>query len=121
MTKKTDFLPALKSVGNFTNPNSVHAIGVEYVDHRDKEKLCAPSKCHEKNGPQWKYQKTSDGDLFVRSCRQEEDVYDSNLVLYYKTLERGLKKPEPLKFNMRSLSTSGKEGRDELIKAIRAT
>ena len=40
MTKKTDFLPALKSVGNFTNTNSVHAIGESYVDHRDKLKLC---------------------------------------------------------------------------------
>lgn len=51
--------------------------------------------------------------------RAEEDVVDPNLVLYYKTLERGLKKPEPLKFNMRSLSTGN--GRNKLIQAIRAT
>lgn len=119
MTKKTDFLPALKTADK-PNPKSVHAIGVPYMDDRDKIKLCQPTRCYEKNGPQWKLQPT-EGTLFTKSVRQEEDVYDPNLVLYYKTLERGLKKPEPLKFNMRSLSTSGAQGRNKLIEAIRAT
>ena len=44
MTKKVSFLPALKEKGFFIDQNSVHAIGAEYVDHRDKMKLCAPDK-----------------------------------------------------------------------------
>ena len=58
MTKKTDFLPALKSTGNFHELTSVHAIGTTFVDNRDLAKLCAPDKAHEKNGPQWKLQTT---------------------------------------------------------------
>lgn len=96
MTKKSGFLPALKSKGNFNEMNSVHAIGTEYMDHRDKQKLYAPDKTFLKNIPKWNLQKTCDGDNFSRSVRQEEDVYDPNLMKYYKTLERGLKKPEGL-------------------------
>jgi len=44
MTKKSSFLPALKSNGNFHEIDSVHAIGVKYMDFRDKLKLCMPDK-----------------------------------------------------------------------------
>lgn len=44
MTKKQSFLPALKSSGNFHEMNSVHAVGVEFMDFRDKLKLCMPDK-----------------------------------------------------------------------------
>ena len=53
MTKKSSFLPALKSKGNFNELNSVHAIGTEYMDHRDKCKLYAPDKTFMKNIPKW--------------------------------------------------------------------
>ena len=97
---------------------SVHAIGVPYVDHRDKVKLCVPDKTFEKNGPQWKLQRTN-GDILAHSVRQEEDIYDPNLQLFYKAPDRGISKPPPLKFNMRSLSTSGAEGRTMLREAIK--
>jgi len=53
MTKKTSFLPALKSNGNFNEMNSVHAIGAEYMDHRDKLKLCMPDKTFTKESKKW--------------------------------------------------------------------
>jgi len=53
MTKKAAFLPSLKQIGNFTVQNSVHAIGTEYVDERDKKKMMAPSRSFAKNIPQW--------------------------------------------------------------------
>jgi hypothetical protein len=54
MTKKSAFLPALKSQGNFTDINSVHAIGVDYMDYRDKIKLCMPNKSFIKDDSNWK-------------------------------------------------------------------
>ena len=69
MTKKVSFLPALKERGFFIDQNSVHAIGAEYLDHRDKLKLCAPNKTFEKSNLKWNLQKTCDGDLFQRSAR----------------------------------------------------
>ena len=51
MTKKADFIRAAKFASNFEDMTSVHAIGAAYIDHRDKAKLCAPDKCHEKKGP----------------------------------------------------------------------
>jgi hypothetical protein len=54
MTKKASFLPALKEKGYFIDQNSVHAIGTEYVDHRDKMKLCAPDKTFVKSTFQWR-------------------------------------------------------------------
>jgi hypothetical protein len=73
--------------------NSIHAIGVPYMDHRDKAKLCAPDKAIEKNGPVWKLQKTCDGELFSRSVRQELDVYDLDLLKYMTKRDRGILKP----------------------------
>ena len=61
MTKKVSFLPALKEKGYFIEQNSVHAIGAEYVDHRDKMKLCAPDKTFVKSTQKWHLQKTCDG------------------------------------------------------------
>ena len=76
MTKKADFNLAVR--GKEQKTTSVHAIGVPYIDDRDKAKLCAPDKTFEKNGPQWKLQKTW-GDILAHSVRQEEDIYDPNL------------------------------------------
>ena len=64
MTKKISFLPALKSQGNFSETNSVHAIGAEYVDYRDKIKLFMPDKSFAKEKNIWNLQKTCDGELF---------------------------------------------------------
>lgn len=44
MTKKTSFLPALKSKGFFKDTNSVHAVGAQYVDDRDKYRMHAPER-----------------------------------------------------------------------------
>jgi len=51
MTKKAAFLPALNQKGNFQLQNSVHAIGAEYMDDRDKKKLMAPDRSFLKNIP----------------------------------------------------------------------
>jgi hypothetical protein len=53
MTKKSSFLPALKSNGNFNELNSVHAIDVQYMDFRDKLKLCMPDKTFVKESKKW--------------------------------------------------------------------
>ena len=64
MTKKISFLPALSAQPTFSETNSVHAIGVEFMDDRDKNKLCMPDKCYKKDIPMWNLQKTCDGDFF---------------------------------------------------------
>ena len=53
MTKKAAFLPSLKQIGNFEIQNSVHAIGTEYVDDRDKKKSMAPFRSYAKGIPHW--------------------------------------------------------------------
>ena len=53
MTKKISFLPALKSQGNFSEINSVHAIGSEFIDHRDKIKMFMPDKSFKKEKNIW--------------------------------------------------------------------
>ena len=93
MTKKISFLPALHQQGNFKEDNSVHAIGVPYMDHRDKLKLCIPDKAFKKGIPKWNLQKTCDGDVFSRSVRQEADVYDLDLYKYMTKRERGILRP----------------------------
>lgn len=64
------------------------------MDHRDKQKLCAPDKTFVKSTLKWNLQKTCDGDLFSRSARQECDLYDEDLRKYMTKLERGTYKPE---------------------------
>lgn len=85
MTKKQSFLPSLHQRGNFTEINSVHAIGVPFMDDRDKMKLCMPDKTFLKNQPKWNLQKTCDGKAFSMSVRQEKDVYDLDLLKYMRT------------------------------------
>jgi hypothetical protein len=51
MKKKIGFLPSLHQKGTFLEQNSVHAVGVPYVDHRDKMRLCMPDKTFLKNQP----------------------------------------------------------------------
>jgi len=94
MTKKISFLPALKTQAVFVETNSVHAIGTEYMDDRDKNKLCMPDKSFKKGIPMWNLQKTCDGDIFSQSVRQERDVYDDDLLKYMRTWGRGIKRPE---------------------------
>ena len=53
MTKKISFLPALKTQSVFMDTNSVHAVGTEYMDDRDKLKLCMPDKSFKKGIPMW--------------------------------------------------------------------
>lgn len=53
MKKKESFLPAIFSKGNFENLTSVHAIGTEYMDHRDKIKLAMPNKTYVKTDKLW--------------------------------------------------------------------
>lgn len=69
MTKKIAFLPALKQKTVFGETNSVHAIGSEYVDHRDKLKSFMPEKTFMKGIPKWNLQKTCDGDFFSKNVR----------------------------------------------------
>lgn len=87
-------MPALKEKGNFIDTNSVHAIGTEYVDHRDKMKLSAPDKTFVKSNFKWNLQKTCDGRLFETSARQEVDLYDEDLYKYMTKVERGIIKPD---------------------------
>lgn len=96
MTKKISFLPALDAKGEFEKQNSVNAIGVEYMDHRDKMKQMMPEKSYKKDPPKWHLQKTCDGDVFSRSTRQEEDVYDLDLLKYMRKPERGIRAPPKL-------------------------
>jgi hypothetical protein len=53
MTKKISFLPALNVQTVFSESNSVNAIGTEYMDFRDKNKLCMPDKSFKKGIPMW--------------------------------------------------------------------
>ena len=53
MSKKIDFLPALKSKEYFRDTNSVNAIGTEYMDHRDKIKTYMPDKSFKKQPNKW--------------------------------------------------------------------
>ena len=53
MKKKESFLPAIKSRGNFVDYTSVHAIGTEFMDHRDKLKLGMPDKTFVKTDKLW--------------------------------------------------------------------
>ena len=94
MTKKISFLPALNTQAVFKETNSVHAVGAEFMDHRDKLKLYMPEKCYKKDIPMWNLQKTCQGDFFSLSVRQEKDVYDEDLLKYMRTLGRGIKKPD---------------------------
>ena len=93
MTKKAAFLPSLKQIGNFEIQNSVHAIGTEYVDDRDKKKLMAPDKSFKKNIPKWNLQKTCDGSVFSQEVKQELDIYDLDLLKFMRTNARGLRRP----------------------------
>mmetsp|Transcript_8939 Transcript_8939/g.15143 ORF Transcript_8939/g.15143 Transcript_8939/m.15143 type:complete len:127 (+) Transcript_8939:227-607(+) len=99
MSKKIDFLPALKNKEYFRDTNSVNAIGTEYMDHRDKIKTYMPDKSFKKQPNKWNLQKTCDGELFQRSVRQERDVYDLDLLKYMRTLGRGIKRPDSLRLN----------------------
>lgn len=64
------------------------------MDHRDKCKLFAPDKTFAKEvGNKWGLNKTSDGNLFSVSARQEVDVYDTDMLKYMRKLERGIFKP----------------------------
>lgn len=72
------------------------AIGDNYMDGRDKAHLCMPDKSFKKGIPKWNLQKTCDGDCFIKSTRQEADVYDLNYLKYMRTLERGMTRPKPM-------------------------
>ena len=63
------------------------------MDHRDKLKLCIPDKAYKKDIPKWNLQKTSDGELFSKSVRQEADVYDLDLYKYMTKRDRGILRP----------------------------
>lgn len=69
MTKKAAFLPALNQKQQFTNENSVHAIGAGYVDGRDKHKMMAPERAYQRTTNQWNLQKTCDGLEFSKAVR----------------------------------------------------
>ena len=115
MTKKIDFLPALKGAGFFKDDTSVHAIGVDYMDDRDKQKLCAPAKTYVKEDFKWNLQKTCDGDFFTRSVRQETDIYDLNLLKYMRTQRRGLVRPGKLAYVPGTTKT-----KDEVMEEVHA-
>ena len=44
-----------------------------------------PDKSIETHGPVWGLQKTCDGDVFMKTARQEADVYDLNYLKFMKT------------------------------------
>ena len=69
MTKKAAFLPSLNQIGAFQNQNSVHAIGTQYVDDRDKKKMMAPVRSYTKDAPRWNLQKTCDGSAFAMEVK----------------------------------------------------
>lgn len=50
MTKKINFLPSV-AVGSFFKDQNGISIGTEFVDDRDKQKLCIPDKCFKKGIP----------------------------------------------------------------------
>ena len=77
--------------------NSVHAIGIGYVDHRDRVKAMQPDKTFVKGIPKWNLQKTCDGGFFSKSVRQEQDVYDLDLLKFMTTWERGIQRPATLR------------------------
>jgi len=90
MKKKESFLPAIKSRGNFEDLTSVHAIGTEYMDHRDKLKLSIPDRTFVKTVKLWNILKTCDGDLFFKEVRQEQEIYDLDALKYMRKTERGI-------------------------------
>jgi hypothetical protein len=98
MTKKISFLPALYSKGYLMDTNSIE-IGVDFVQHRDKQKLSFPDKCINLNSPKnsmgctWKYQNVN-GNVFRRDAKQDIDVIDGDLRKYYLSRERGIEKPQ---------------------------
>ena len=54
MTKKSEFLPTLFQEPYFKKgETSVHAIGVPFIAHRDKMKLCMPDRAFTKDQPKW--------------------------------------------------------------------
>ena len=95
MTKKIGFLPAVKNEGYFRDTNSFD-IGTEYMDNRDRLKLMMPDRAYKKGIPKWYLQKTCDGDTFLKSTKQEAEVYDYDYLKYMRTMDRGITKPKPL-------------------------
>ena len=59
-------------------------------------KQMMPEKAYKKDPPKWNLQKTCDGDLFSKSTRQEEDVYDLDLLKYMRKPDRGIQRPPTL-------------------------
>ena len=54
MTKKSEFLPTLFQEPYFKKgETSVHAIGVPFIAHREKMKLCMPDRAFTKDQPKW--------------------------------------------------------------------
>ena len=66
MSKKLDFLPTTRMLNPFEKLNSL-CIGDSYMDGFNKAKLCQPDKALEDN--KWGFQKTCEGDLFMRTVR----------------------------------------------------
>jgi hypothetical protein len=54
-----------------------------------------PDKSFKKGIPQWNINKTSGGDVFYRSTKQEAEFYDENMLKFMRTLDRGITKPKP--------------------------
>ena len=70
MTKKTEFLPTLYQQPLFKkDEKSIHAIGVPFMAHRDKMRLCQPDRAFSKDAPKWNLQKTCDGKEFQMTVR----------------------------------------------------
>ena len=66
--KKKYFLPTVTNGTTFDKVNSV-TIDTEYVDGRDKERLCMPDRAFKKGIPKWNLQKTCDGNVFTWSVK----------------------------------------------------
>jgi len=94
MKKKADFLPTTLKSDAFEDFKSVD-IGTDYIEAVGKVKLMAPDRAYNNSG-KWKLQKTCDGNMFQKTARQEDDVYDMNYLQYMRTRERGMNKPTPL-------------------------
>jgi hypothetical protein len=93
MTKKSDFLLTTKEPDCF---DAIKLTSEPFIDYFDRMKTMMPDRAFTKGDPRWELNKTCNGDKFMNTAGQEDDVYDINYLKYMRTRERGMIKPQPL-------------------------
>ena len=104
MTKKIDFLPAIKKQGSpfFMDTNKKGSMnqGSAYLDGRQLIKLDSPTRSWSKSPKMgdktWIESANKNGTFFSIEVGQELDKYDEDLRKYMKTTLRGINKPDSL-------------------------